>query len=394
MKYFSLPADFKNETLDKYYELNQAYPDSKVAETYGQITVDNFLGSGRSYNLLPKIDLKKLENYVSYSQSKSINFNYTLNASCLGNREFSKEGLAEIVTFLGKLYDMGIRSLTIALPSLVELIRSTKYDFEIKASTVCSITNAYKALSYKKLGVNKVVPEESVNRDFFNLREIRQAFGEQVEIIINVVCHKNCIYRNYHHNQMSHDYAAESQQSSVDYYSHRCMMKRAEEVTNLLKLSWVRPEDLKYYLDIGINRFKIQGRQAALRGDPVRTAECYFKESYQGNLLELLDVFSPTNAFMIYLDNQKLDGFIKPFVETPHFCRNNCLSCGYCEKFLAKCVDPEKAREMNTMARDFYQSYDKFTKLIDEIKTKDSETTPGSCKKLFQEEDLDININL
>jgi collagenase-like PrtC family protease len=395
MNYFSVPADFKNETIDRYFDLNRSYNNSKVLETYGQITVDNCLGSGRSYNLLPKMDIHKLESYVNYSKSKGIDFNYTMNASCLDNKEYTKTGLLEIGKFLDVLYSIGIRGLTVALPSLVEFIKSTKYDFEIKTSTVCSITNANKALSHKKLGVDRIVPEESVNRDFMNLKEIRKVFGEKVEVIVNVVCHKNCIYRMFHHNQMSHDFSENSQQTSMDYYSHRCMMKRAEEASNLLKLGWIRPEDIKYYTDIGIRYFKIQGRQAVLKGDVVRTVECYFKESYDGNLFELLDVFAPTNAFMISVDNRKLDGFIEPFYKNPYFCKNNCESCGYCENYIKKCIEIDKVDETNAIAREFYKSYDSFTKLVQTVNIENNERkSQEPIKKLFQENDLDIDIDL
>ncbi len=42
--------------------------------------------------------------------------------------------------------------------------------------------------------------------------------------------------------------------------------------------------------------------------------------------MELLDSFSPTNNFKIHMDNKKLDGFIKPFVEKDNFCKNDCDS--------------------------------------------------------------------
>ncbi|MFW9880349.1 MAG: hypothetical protein ACFFG0_45330, partial [Candidatus Thorarchaeota archaeon] len=56
MKSFSVPADFKKETIDKYEKLNNSYKDSKVVETYGNITIKNLFESGRSVAELPKVD--------------------------------------------------------------------------------------------------------------------------------------------------------------------------------------------------------------------------------------------------------------------------------------------------------------------------------------------------
>ncbi|GKX31192.1 peptidase U32 [Vallitalea longa] len=365
MKYYVVPADFKTETIDKYYKLNNTYSDSKVIETYGQLTIGNSLGSGRAGDLIPKIDIHGLKNYISYSRDKGIGFSYTLNATCLGNREFEEEGIEEILGFLKKLYEIGVRSLIIAMPTLFEIVKMSGYDFEIKASTLCQITNVNKAVSFKKLGVSKIVLEESINRDFKTIKDIVGAFGDGVEIIVNVICHKNCTYRMFHQNQVSHDKEVNTKSST--YYSHRCMMKRAEEPSNLLKMNWVRPEDIKYYHEMGIQYYKLQGRQAVLHGDMVKTVESYFKESFDGNLMDLLDGFHSTNAFKVYIDNKKLDSFLKPFRTNDNFCKNNCDACNYCNKFVGKVVDLEQTKEVFDAATKFYQQCDHFNNSVKKI---------------------------
>ena len=375
MKYYSVPADFKTETLERYRELGDIYPDCKVIETYGQITIGNFLGSGRAGDLIPEVDLDKLSTYVENSKKRGIDFNYTLNATCLSNREFTAAGIREITSFLNTVYEMGIDKITIAMPSLIELINLSKYKFEIKASTLCQVINVNKAISFKKLGVNRVVVDESINRDFNTLQSITKAFGSGVEIIVNVICNKNCIYRMFHQNQVSHDTSTE--QKSSTYYSHRCIMKRTEDVSNLMRMNWIRPEDIKYYSDIGINNFKIQGRQAVVNGDIIKTVESYFKESFGGNLMELLDSFSPTNNFKIHMDNKKLDGFIKPFVNSGDFCKNDCDSCNYCNRYIQKRIDYQKTSDVFRLAGEFYSKFDDFINMVkdhNDEKIKDEST--------------------
>jgi collagenase-like PrtC family protease len=378
MNYFSVPADFKKETLDRYFQLNRAYPDSRVKETYGQITVNNIMGSGRAFDLVPEADMARLEAYIAYSKSRGIGFNYTLNATCTGNREFTEDGMKQILSFLDQLKEIGVNSLTIALPPLIELVRLKNYPFKIKTSTLCQIVNANKAAAYKKLGADTLVLDESINRDFAALKQIVEVGEENVELITNVICHKNCIYRMFHYNQASHDRGETAAQSSVTYYSHRCMMKRCERVDNILKLAWIRPEDLKYYREIGICNFKLQGRQAVLKGDPVRAVECYMKESYQGNLIELLDLFLPTNAFLVHVDNRKLEGFIKPFVETPGFCKNACHRCRYCETFAKNAMDFQAIEETFALATGFYRQYDDFINIAGKLSGSNAETLPDT----------------
>lgn len=379
MKYFNIPADFKTATVDAYERLNDTYHDSKVIETYGQITVNNAYGSGRPSDLIPKIDLNALEKYVNYSRKKGIDFNYTLNAICLSNKEFTEEGMTEFALFLKTIYEMGISSITVAIPSLIEHVKKSKYPFTIKASVLCEIVNANKAVSYQQLGADKVVLYEPINREFDNLKNIRKAFGPNTEVIVNVICHKNCIYRPFHQNQCSHDLDTDT--PSVTYYAHKCMEKRVEEVGNLLRLAWIRPEDIKHYTRIGIEYFKLQGRHTAFNGDPARAVECYMKEEFDGNLMDLLDLFAPTNSFNVHLDNKSLDGFIKPFLENPQFCKESCGTCSYCDNFVKKALDYAKSRKVFDVAQDFYSQYDQYTNMLQKNSISPEKEEKNTTKK-------------
>lgn len=368
MKYFSIPSDFKIGTIDAYHQLNNRYTNAKVIETYGSITVGNYFGSGRLVRQMNKADLFDLHDYIKYSKERGIDFNYTINAPFLHNKEFTETGIRDIKIFLGKLYDAGVRSLTITLPSLMELARSTPYEFKIKASTICQITNPARALFYKKLGVDKIVTDESINRNFKTLENTRKVFGDQIEVIANQICDLNCIYRIFHYNMISGEPEGTVNEISVNFYEHRCVLQQYKNRYNLLKLSWVRPEDLHYYTRIGINYFKLQGRHTfAKGGDPVRTVECYFKESFDGNLIDLLSMFATMNNFKIYVDNKKLEGYLKPFAEIENFCKNTCEDCKYCESFARKAIDLKKADEMIDLARDFYQRFDQYKKMIHSV---------------------------
>ncbi len=386
MKYFSVPADFSDETITKYSKLNDAYSDSKIIETYGNITVGNSFESGRSADSLPKVDLYDLERYIRYSKKNNIGFNYTINTTHMSNREFTDEYIHSIKKFLHEIYEVGVKSITVALPPLIEIIKSTGLDIEIKASTLCQITNANKAVSFKNAGVDRIVLEESINRDFHTLKRIKEAFGDRVEVIANVVCFKDCIYRAFHYNQMSSDSVKVINDVSRTYYSHRCIMKRYENIANLLKLSWIRPEDIHFYTEIGINYFKLQGRQAVLKGDPVKAVEAYFKGDYQGNLMELLDMFSPTNTFSVYLNNKKLDGFIDMFVKKENFCRHSCEKCRYCDGFATQSINCEETEKTMKLAKNFYEEYDLFKQKVKEISYKSN--------SVLEDDDLIIKYDL
>jgi len=366
MKYFSIPADFKQASIDKYYSLNDEYEESKIIETYGQLTESGTeFGSGRAADHIPTISKSDLQKYIEYSTLKKIDFNYTLNTTCFSNNEFTEKGIKQLLIFLEELYEIGVKNLTIALPSMMELVMLSKYKFNIKASTVCNIINPDKALSYKNIGVERIVVDESINRDFETLEGIRIAFGEKVELIVNVICLKNCIYRMFHHNQMSHDNIPG--QASTTYYSHRCMMKRSELPSNLIRMNFIRPEDIKHYVGIGIHYFKIQGRQAAMNGDIYKCVKSYFSEEYDGNLLDLLNCFTTTNSFSHYIDNKKLENFIIPFIKQKGFCKNNCNACNYCDQTITRCANVSEIEQTNHKAKLFYENFDQYKLSILEL---------------------------
>ncbi|NIM16720.1 MAG: hypothetical protein GTO45_32420 [Candidatus Aminicenantes bacterium] len=379
MKYFCMPADFKKETIDKYEEINQTYRDARVVETYGNITVGDNFGSGRVLKQLPKVDFLGLKEYVEYSLEKNIDFNYTLNVPYIGNQEFTQEGVFRIKRFLKNLYEVGIRTITVSLPSLVDIIKYSGCDFKLTASTICHINNANRALAYKKAGFERIVVDESIHRDFETLKSICGIFGDQVEMIVNTMCHRNCQYRNFHYNETGGDSAGIPNDVGINFFEHKCLLQRYDTIGGLLKLGWVRPEDLHYYYDTGIRYFKLQGRQHVHKGGHLRTLEHYLKESYDGGLMDLLDMFNPRYSFSVYLDNKKLDGFLEPYYKKGNFCKFNCSQCSYCDNFSKKCIDHEKAREIISLAREFYNESDQLKHIVESTEveeTTDSQSQP------------------
>lgn len=353
MANYSVPSDFKTETLDAYDVLNQRNYNGKITETYGQLTVDNKFGSGRANRLLPVADMSTLEKYICYSKKRGIKFNYTFNATCYSNYELTREGQQNIKGFLQQLEVIGVDSITVANQAVMELIMQNHYQFDVKVSTTCMVNNVNKALSYQKMGISRIVLDESINRDFYKLKQIRDYFGTGTEIIVNVVCHNDCIYELFHHNQTSHDV----QDYNAQFFSLRCARKRFEAFGNIFRMTWIRPEDIKHYEKIGISLFKIQGRQAAVKGNIYNTVYSYVKEDYTGNLLELLDCFDMTNSFVYKLPNKELDGFLSPFLNEEDFCSHNCSICGYCDRYAYRFLN-EYNESILRKAQSFYNAFD------------------------------------
>jgi len=378
MRLFSMPADFRAETIDAYARLHQEYPDSRVADTYGSITTKGHFGSGRNIDKIPPVDFERLADYVAHSRRNGILFSYTLNPSFMQNREFTPDGVRQMRIFLTRLRDVGVDNLIVAMPSLIELLHELDLDFRIKASVICQITSANKARYFQQMGVDSICIDETINRDFAALRRIREAFGDDVQVIANSVCHQDCQYRMFHYNQISGDSVDATHPVSGNYFTTRCLMRLYDDVTNMFKTTWIRPEDLHYYTDIGIRRFKLQGRQTVLLGDPLRAVEHYFQGRFDGVLKDLLFLFAPSEAYKLSVENRLLDGFLRPFAEVDGFCKRDCHTCRYCENFARKCLDLPAAAELGRTINERIRRADPFRSMVSETgKTRDENEPPS-----------------
>lgn len=365
MKYFCLPSDFKYETIDKYAEINEKYEHSKIIETYGQLAPDSIFGSCRSPKYLPAVDLNQLEKYVKNSDDKGIEFNYIINATCMGNDELTKEGYDKICGFLNMLQDIGVKWITLCLPSLMEIAKYKTPNLKIKASTICLIDSPLKAKFYYELGIKRLVLDEDIYKRFDILKNIKKVYPGDIEIIANSFCLNDCPYKMFHYNSFSHSYI---HKDKYKYYGTRCNNIHIG-AENYLKLNWIRPEDLHYYSEIGISYFKLQGRTNVYDGNPAKAVTHYIEEYYDGDLISLLELFSKSRPFtiaMTEIDNRKLDGFLDRFFLEPGFCNKVCSECGYCKGFSDISISRTDATIMDVFKIIHKATMDEFPKLLDE----------------------------
>ena len=102
---FSVACNFDDALLEGL----RGYP---VYEIYGKLTSD-FFGGGRPSFYLPEVDRAGLAAYVRKTHDAGIGFNYLLNASAMGNTEFTREGQRNMEEILEWLDAIGVDSVTV-----------------------------------------------------------------------------------------------------------------------------------------------------------------------------------------------------------------------------------------------------------------------------------------
>jgi len=303
-----------------------------VSEVYGKLPED-CIGGGRPSHILPQIDREQLSSHVARLHENNIDFNYVLNAVNMDNREFTRAGKDTIHELLEFLTEAKTNSVTVAIPFLFEFIKKYYPHFAIHTSSFAMVNSPEKAQYWERLGTDKItLLSKEVNRDFPMLKAIRKSVRCELQVIGNNACLENCPIDYYHHHlntNASHTGRHDDEKTGkLDYCILYCNHERFANPMGFIRSDWIRPEDVHYYEEIGIDSLKLVDRSMPT-SDLARIIEAYANRRYDGNLLDILHVHfkrhleilsltmkdEQSPGDLVYVNNRDLDGFLDYFVE-------------------------------------------------------------------------------
>jgi collagenase-like PrtC family protease len=379
-----------------------------VYEIFGKLTAD-FFGGGRPSFYLPEVNRQRLERYVDLTHRRGIEFNYLLNASAMGNTEYSREGQRQAEEMLEWLDGIGVDSITVANTFFLRLIKQRYPRFKVRISSHRFTDTPRKVRFWVEQGADYIVVSEvNIHREFRVLEAMRRAAGDvELQLIVNNWCRTDCAIAGNHAVALS----AASQQNGrgfpLDYCSLVCNQIRLKEPVNYLRANWIRPEDLARYEELGYHNFKIVERNTPTQ-ILLERVRAYAARRYDGNLLDLVQTHAyPLNklgpagrdayslrrmlkyfvkpqainllkftkvidfgktASVLYplrgpnpvqIDNRALDGFIDRFLVQG--CQDvDCESCRYCHEWAERTVriDPAWKERMGAIYADLLGEID------------------------------------
>ncbi len=368
---FAVATNFQPDFLKK---INK----QEVYEIFGKLTSD-FIGGGRASYVLPSISKRLLQQHVKDTRANGIQFNYLLNAACLGNREFTLRGQRNIRNLLDWLEDIEVDSVTVTLPYLLELIKKKYPHFKVHISVYAHVNALGIAKHWEDLGADLINLESvRLNRDFELLRKIKEHVRCKLQLVANNSCLCFCPFGAYH--ALINSHASQTCESSggfiIDYCIVKCKYVRLADPVNFIRSDWIRPEDIHYYEDVGIDSLKIVER-TRFTDSIVLALDAYTKRRYDGNLADLIPSYQ-VKSFLrgrkkftlalkylmrpfsinflllkklsaippgldVYIDNRALDGFLDFFVQNKCIGQGACQKCGYCSKVAQKAVNMDEA---------------------------------------------------
>ncbi|MHB8351500.1 MAG: U32 family peptidase [Thermoplasmata archaeon] len=316
-------------------------------------------GAGRPPRILPSVDPDRFRAHVATVHRSGRSFIATLNSNDLGLQEYRPGYVDRFLEEVAHLLDLGVDGFVVALPALIEAIRSAWPDVPISVSTFARIRTVTQAEYFLRLGARTIILEEA-NRDFRLIRGLVEA-GAEVEILVNQTCLPACPYRGHHLNTSSLASQPGAACPEFEFPILECGVEYVRDPAKIISGIFVRPEDLEVYEEAGVTRFKISGRNQPTDW-LVRAAQAYSARSYPGNLADILslvqvrgtrgalarlarssqrpeaDLFS--RAFEpfgnVTIDNRAFPkGFLRHIasVDCEH---TTCSACGYCPSVAAK----------------------------------------------------------
>lgn len=376
-----------------------------VSEIYGKVTRDH-VGGGRPSFYLPQVDWPMVTRFVNRAHDMGIEFNYLLNASCMANTEYSRQGQRHIREILDKVCEVGCDSVTVGHILLLQLVKRCYPQLKVRISAHRFVDSPRKARFWEDHGADCIVLNETAfHRELELLRTIRESVSCDLSLIVNNSCRQDCAIAGSHAVSMSHGSQKGVNSVPLDYHMLFCLDYRLREPVNYVRANWIRPEDLHHYEALGFDNFKIVERNTPTPA-LLRRVRAYAARHYDGNLFDLVlpfqyresdytsgaarDAFSLRRAMRwffdpgrlnvthlpklmalgkrtgllypwrddnppLYLDNRKLDGFMDRFLKKGCI-EVDCEKCHYCHKWSDKAlvIDPDYRREVLAMYRDLF----------------------------------------
>ena len=268
-------------------------------------------------------------------QAGGIRLDLLLNANCYGAKAMSRELEGHVIGILATLIGWGTKPevVTTASPFIARTLKKVFPEIEVRASVNMRLTTL-QAFGYLSPLFDSYYLGRDVQRNIGTVKRFSEwcrANGKKLCILANSGCLRNCPWQTYHDNLIAHSDEAMEVEGAKGWNPHLCwtLYRDPKNFAEILKATWVRPEDLHRYEGL-VDVVKLATRQHA---NPGMVMSAYERGRFEGDLLDLLEPgFSP--AFRPrFIDNT---AFPPGWSERTGSCARECTACGYCDSVFDK----------------------------------------------------------
>lgn len=243
------------------------------------------------------------------------------------------------------LYDIGIRIVTLPHTIWVSTgqIQKEFPEIYIKNTILRKVSKANEVVSLAKAGFHYINLDRDLMRDRNSLIDIKEAkeycssIGKPIKLslLVNETCWGGCpiMTEHYHYNNTRTD--SDPQFFNDPISRNSCSKWELEDSSHSLKAANLPPwrEDWEEFLDLGIDVFKLHGRESA-----IRLSESMDMIQRWKNKEDLM--FSLFNDYIEDLSlNEKPINIWREKIKT---CKFDCWKCNYCESVVESNLKKQK----------------------------------------------------
>lgn len=135
MSFFKVGCNFSKDLYEQASHLNKEVSINRIEEFYGSRKESAWLTARPEFRL-QNVTRDEFARYINELSERGISFNYTLNTSYLGNKEQIIKREEEIQEYISFLIEAGVKTITVSLPYMAEIIRRVSDKIGIEVSTI------------------------------------------------------------------------------------------------------------------------------------------------------------------------------------------------------------------------------------------------------------------
>ena len=342
--YIAAAYNMDIECLEKYREYG-------VAEIWASVNFPSSLfGSGKiffkEYN---EMAYEELGQHFTRARELGMKTSFLFNPPCTGNKEFEKEGMREVIKIAKFLNRYEVDFITLCQPFLITAFRKLCPGTKIKLSSHYNCNNIGKfEFLLNTLDFDIVIVSQFANKNFNLLREVTRRWDpDRLEVMCTFPCIANCPYRLWHSQFVAHGNVLPDEEY-VPKEIYPCTFDIIHDAGIAISSMFIRKEDMKFYRELGINRFKVGERKDSTENN-INTVK-YFTGRMDPD-------FVPPSLFRRFLgsiyeeiDLRAMDGFYEKFVSGEcDGMKFNCRDCDHCLKYARKVFKYKKGINLKTI---------------------------------------------
>ena len=268
---FSAPMPYEIENINKLLDINNQVERSRITSLFFSLpsTCELFTGFEQYRNSVLQQPWDYWKKLISFCLDKGQEFIYLLNNPMrlqIENPDFEIQ-LDKLNLLLIEIQKLGVKNLRIAEHKLMSYIEKHYPYFNIYASTSFEFKSLseYKNFMFMHPDVKQIVPSHDTIKNFVFLKNLKKLLPNvEIELMVNEGCFHGCPNRYGHASEVMDRNTILKNDITISnrYFTNEFCSKIKDKILCMTKSNVIYPWEIFEYSKIGINKFKLVGRDS------------------------------------------------------------------------------------------------------------------------------------